>query len=120
MRLGTETGSVINHVMARGSEVQPVVGMGATVLGWTDRHAGTIVEVSAKGFTVQRDHARRTDRNGMSEAQEYAYSPNPRGSLYVFKRVTSGRAKGQWREGGKSSGSGVVLDHRESYHDFSF
>ena len=44
MNLGTETGSVMNHLMSRmvRGEPAPRVGMGATLLSWTDRHAATV------------------------------------------------------------------------------
>jgi hypothetical protein len=43
MHLGTQTGSLTNHLYSRiklPSEVK--VGDGATLLGWTDRYAGTV------------------------------------------------------------------------------
>lgn len=47
MRLGSQTGSVVNHLHARGTIGQPapVAGMGATILHWTDRSAATIFRV---------------------------------------------------------------------------
>lgn len=74
MRLGTQTGSVTNHILSRATigQPEPTVGMGATLLGWTDRHACTIVEVSMERdrivVTVQEDNAKRTDSNGMRRA----------------------------------------------------
>jgi hypothetical protein len=95
--------------------------MGATVLGWTDRYAGTIVDVGLDGsFTVQEDKAIRTDKNGMSESQEYEYERNLNGRRFLFRAVRRGKAKGQLREGGKANGSGVLIGDRRKYHDFSF
>ncbi len=44
MKLGTQTGSVINHLHSRAviGQPEPVVGMGATMLLWSDRRACTI------------------------------------------------------------------------------
>jgi len=100
----------------------PEVGMGATILAYTDRYAGTVVSVNPKNgaFVVREDHAQRVDQNGMSESQTYAYSPNPDGTEYVFKRVSHGRLKGQYRENGRSRGNGVRLGVRRKYNDFSF
>jgi primosomal protein N' len=47
MKLGAQTASLTNHLQSRATigQPEPTVGMGATLLGWTDRYAGTIVEV---------------------------------------------------------------------------
>lgn len=60
MRLGTETGSLINHIMSNTVTVEEIkVGTPATFLSWTDRHPGTVIDVTKKGkFTylkVRRD-----------------------------------------------------------------
>jgi hypothetical protein len=126
VKLGTETGSVMNHLMSGPSSTVPVVGMGATVNGWSDRYAGTITTVAPGRtmFTVQQDHAKRTDSNGMSDCQSYEYSPNPEGRRWTFKK----NKKGQWREVGLNEngrwvfvgGCGCTLGVRKAYHDFSF
>ena len=66
-----ETGSLVNHLMGRTAAPTPTIGMGATILGYTDRHAATIVDVSKTGKVVwiRQDKATRIDSNGMSEAQ---------------------------------------------------
>lgn len=129
MKLGTQTASLCNHIMSREviGQPAPVVGMGATVLSWTDRHAATIIEVRDYGvIVVQRDDAKRVDRNGMSESQTYDYAPNPNGPTYIFKRDRGGA----WREcevnerTGRvnmlKSGYGLKIGVRDTYHDFSF
>ena len=110
MKLGTETGSLVNHMLS-GSASEPSLGMGATVLYWTDRKAGTIVRVTPHTFTDQLDRVTRTDRNGMSEDQTYDCQPDPDGATYVFRRTKRG-----WR----SSGVGVLIGQRRHYHDYSF
>ena len=52
LRLGTETGSLVNHVWSRTRPVGPedvCEGMGATFLSWTDRHAATVHAVWTEG-----------------------------------------------------------------------
>ncbi len=115
MRLGRDTGSVINHLIS-GTNGQPTpeVGMGVTVLMWTDRHAGTITRVDPKGrkFWFREDTAIRTDSYGMSDCQSYRYEPNPSApeELAVLKK------NGAWRTGRGQ----MRLGDRRAYHDFSF
>lgn len=128
------TGSLVGgSIVARWSEVpdnrgplnegdydQAAVGMGATGGCWTDRHPYTVVAVSASGktITLQRDEARRTDKNGMSESQSYLFIPNPYGDMIK----ASLRKNGQWVEVGKQLGTGYrfQLGVRSKYHDYSF
>ena len=119
MKLGTQTGSLINHLTSSARDAAPAVGMGATILGWTDRYACTIVEVSAsrKRVTVQRDNARRTDTNGMSDCQSYEYSPNVDAPREVFTLRKSGAYV---RQGDSMSGNRLKIGARNHYHDFSF
>ena len=128
MKLGTETNSLTNHLYARAvnGQPEPQVGMGATILAWTDRYAGTITEVRPNGvITVQDDQAIRVDQNGMSECHEYRYEPNPRGPIRHFRR----RRNGVWSEvefnpetnrWKFSDGLGLRIGDRHHYHDYSF
>lgn len=129
-KLGTQTASVINHLMSRSTKGQPdpVVGMGATILNWTDREAGTITKVFKIGddvaIEVQEDKATRTDSNGMSEMQTYAYEANPNGarSMWRFRKgawkpVRFNEETKRWRQ---IDGSGLQIGVRRKYHDFSF
>ena len=118
MKFGSETGSMINHLMSNSAQPEPKVGDGATVLSWSDRHAATVIEVTPNRITVQLDKAFRLDKNGMSECQAYEYYPNPDGEIIEFFK----NKHGAWRErfkGGKS-GYGLLLGHRQAYHDYSF
>jgi hypothetical protein len=114
------TGSMINLLMGNHQSALPEMGTGATVLGWTDRHAATVIAVSKNGMqiTVQQDTATRTDDNGMSESQSYSYEPNPNG----FKSRYSLRSNGQWVRVGSSTKNGarLCLGIRREYHDYSF
>ena len=112
MRLGTETGSLVNHIYAGIENPEPAVGMGATILMWTDRRAATIVKVTPCQVHIQEDKATRADSNGMSESQNYDYTPDPQAPVVILRKV-----KGGWREKG---GSRLSIGHRRAYHDYSF
>lgn len=125
MKLGTQTGSLINHIYSRHANPEPAVGMGATICMWSDRHAVTIVEV-AKGYIVtQTDNVKRIDNNGMSESQSYEYTPNPEGSLQYWKLDKKGKYRVAYKnENGRlvfaSHSSHLGIGYREEYYDFSF
>lgn len=133
MNLTTETNSVVNHLMSRSTigAPAPAVGLAATLLGWTDRYAATVCEVTKTNsgktiVSVRRDTytpVAGTDRR--SENQEYTYETNNIGALsqFVLNR------KGQWQEVIFNSetnrwnfcGSlGLMLGKRETYYDPSF
>ncbi len=115
MKAGTETGSLMNHLASRQAPVTPEVGMGVTFLGWTDRHAGTIVKIlSPTRIQVQQDLATRTDSNGMSEAQTYEFAPNPSAPVQTFSLRKDGGYK---KVGGTSQ---LLIGKRSEYYDYSF
>lgn len=109
-------GSLNNFMAANAVKGQPtpVVGMGVTLLSWTDRYPGTIVEVSKSGksITIQEDFADRIDSNGMSECQDYTYRPNPDAPKVVYRL----NKRGQWAHKGQK----LRIGERERYYDFSF
>jgi hypothetical protein len=113
-------GSLINAYSGTKVGLVPEVGMGATELFWTDRHAATVIEVSASGksIKVQSDKAIRTDNQGMSDAQSYRYEPNPNGAISVYTL----RKNGQWVLKGDPlrGGQRLGLGYRRHYHDYSF
>ena len=99
------------------------VGMGATVMGYTDRRAATVIAVSPSGHkvTVRLDKATRTDTNGMSEDQTYDYAPDPEGEVKVFYRDRNYRIAGEKHGyGNRAKGGRLMLGCRRSYHDYSF
>lgn len=112
------TGSLINNIMSNTRNHEPTVGMGATELCWTDRHAYTVTQVSSpKRIEVQQDTATRTDSDGMTDAQSYSYAPNPEGR----KRVLTLRKNGSWHEVGTTmSDTPFSVGTRREYHDYSF
>ena len=123
MRLGTQTGSLINSVLANAGPA-PEVGMAATLLSWTDRHPATVIEVTPTYIVVQEDKATRTDRNAISECQQYEYERDEGGNTYTFKRGKNGWSEARWNAEtdrlNKIDGYGLTLGRRERYYDFSF
>ena len=124
-------GSLINRLQERmvvGAPA-PFVGMGVTMTSYSDRHAGTIIEVKKVGkgvlITVQADDSKRIDNNGISESQEYQFTPNPQGAIYYYKQkepntrwthVYKNPETGRY----KQSTGGLYLGERDEYYDFSF
>ena len=121
-RAGSDTGSLFNYLMTGPTTKVPQVGMGATILSWTDRHAATIVEVDLEKklprIGIKQDIATRSDKNGMSDSQDYDYTPNPNATTvyYTFRK------DGTWvKEGDKTKGgSRIAIGYRNEYYDFSF
>lgn len=114
----TQYGSLVNLLKDRTRSEVPVVGMGCTILGWSDRYPGTVVKVGASGKTIwiQRDEARRTDKNGpYTENQSYIFIRQPEALL----ERASLRGDGRWRMSGRD-GSTVILGRRSAYRDPTF
>ena len=113
------THSMVNNIYANSKYPAPTVGMGATMLMATDRHAGTIIRiVTPKKIIVQRDTSTRTDNNGMSESQTYDYTPDTNGEQYT---VTL-RKNGRWVIQGQQAhnGTAFAIGHRSSYFDYCY
>jgi hypothetical protein len=115
---------MLNRIMAASTigAPEPEVGMGATELCFSDRHAYTIVEVvrfktgkragQVKAVRAQRDKATRTDSHGMSDAQSWTFEPDPEGSVREFRLTSRGRFEG---------GAGTLaIGYRSEYYDYSF
>lgn len=112
MRLGTQTNNLMSHVMTSSQQPAAKVGDGCTICLWTDRHAGTVVKVTKTQIHVQRDIAERIDNNGMSDQQNYAYTPNPEASVEIFRKTKQGYRN--------ASGNYLAIGYRKEYHDYSF
>ena len=118
MKLGTETGSLMNHLRSN-NPTPPVVGKGATELMWTDREAYFVNWVSEDGKTCHIEYASatRTDDNGMSEVQHYKYEPS--GHIIELRYLW-----GAWRYKverlNKWHKMNIVFGYMNKYHDFSF
>jgi len=72
-RIGA-AGGFFNQLMSHNSTI-PVVGEGATLLFYSDRHAYEVIEVDEKKkmVVIQRYAPKRTDNLGMSDSQDYEY-----------------------------------------------
>lgn len=130
MKIGTQTGSLINHLQSRMTKGQPepMVGMGATVLCYTDRKPATIIEVFLIGrdvaVKIQIDGYKRLDNNGLSEVQEYEFFRDTEAPVYYYKFHN-----GAWRQCAKNrrtnrwnsvDGNGLRIGTRDKYHDPHF
>ena len=131
MKLGTQTGSIVNHLYSRMTIGQPIpeVGMGATILSWTDRHAATIIKVYQVGkyvmIDVQEDTSKVIKGSGHDGSAEYEYSRDENGSVYHFRqehdgwwqRVWLNPDTGRWN---KFKSTGLRIGDRDTYRDPSF
>lgn len=113
MKLGTETANLNNWLMS-GTKGQPLpeVGMGATILMRTDRKAATIVKVTRTQVHVQEDKAIRTDKNGMSDSQEYRYERQPESEVLVYRLRKNGSYKGPYGQ--------LRIGDRDAFYDYTF
>ena len=120
MRLGTATGSLVNHMISKYRQPEPEVGMGCTNLMWTDRRAFTVICIrrdKRTTVTIQQDNATRIDTNDtMSDAQVYTYEPDVDGHT-----VELTFRNGAWREVGQGPRSTpFIMGYRSEYRDWSF
>jgi hypothetical protein len=97
-------------------KIVPAIGMGATIMSWSDRSPYTIINITTSGktITLQADKYRRIDDNGMSELQRYIYQPNPNGNIV---KATL-RKDNQFRV--SKSNAFVSIGRRNRYYDYSF
>ena len=130
MKLGINTGSLINHLYSKNMTV-PEVGKGATLLRWTDREAYEVLEVSPdlKKVIIQRYKTKRIDNNGMGDVQEYEYCElegckievvwkwNSWREKYVFQYYNENKELVYKIEYPKIN---IIWGKREHYHDYSF
>jgi hypothetical protein len=144
MKLGTQTVSLVNHLMARGTigQPEPVVGMGVTLLMWSDRNAGTIQAVSKdnKGrviLEITQDDSKVIAGSAHDGSAEYEYTERPDGYRYIFQQQDNGAWQEMthkvkdYAENGDAilskrlskvsgGGKGLRIGERESYRDPSF
>ena len=120
--MSNPTGSMINNLYANTKYPKPEVGMGATKLSWTDRHPFTVIKILGdKKIVVVEDRAMRTDKNGMSECQNYNFETPKQGDADYSESILTLRPNGRWVEQDESQkGTPYAIGHRDKYHDFSF
>lgn len=129
MKLGSETGSLVNHLMSTSSYGEPTVGTPATLLSWSDRAAATVTDVFTKNgrtfVEVKYDISTVVRGSTADGSAEYCYERDPSGSVRYFRREKTGewicvrknRDTGRWVMSGRA---GVLFGHRETYYDPSF
>lgn len=94
----------------------PSIGMGATIRIGSDSYPATIIQVTRNGkrIVLQEDDATRTDKNGLSELQEYTYQSNPNGTTHIATLRKDGRYRLQGEQ------IPVSIGIRRKYYDPSF
>jgi hypothetical protein len=123
LKLGTQTGSLVNHVLSSYNGVAPIEGEAATVLMWSDRAPATVTHWDAQKQIVSLREDKSICTN--FEQQTYTYERNDLGATYNFRREKNGswvqvffnRTTGRWL---KSKGPGLIIGRREKYCDPSF
>jgi hypothetical protein len=118
-------GSLINHLMQTAKTPEIVAGVtGATLLGYSDRAAYTVIEVvDAKTLVVRGDKATRIDTNGMSDAQNYSFERDPNGEVVILRLTSKGWVSAYKNENGRwitKNGSRFTIGVRSQYFDYSF
>ena len=116
LKLGVQTGSFVNWMMSQG-QTPPVVGKGATVLLWTDRHAYFVDHVSKDGkeVVIERAGYKRVDNLRMSDCQDYEYfrEENPYQITLRFKYS-------KWRNKKTGDVMNIGFGVMKEYYDYSF
>lgn len=99
-------------------QIIPVIGMGATICLWSDRHAATIVDVpNSKTVVIQQDKSTILKGSEHDGSAEYGYAPNP----YAPKETFTLRKTGRWVLKGESlTGQKLAIGHRVEYRDPCF
>lgn len=131
MKLGSQTGSLINHMIAGAGTLSEIkAGTPATLLSWSDRSPGTVFRVfkvaSSTIVEVREDIYTRIDKNGMSESQEYEYKIDVNGSKSFWKidkngnvcRMYINKETGRWNK--TKTGCSIAFGRRERFYDFTF
>lgn len=118
VNLITGTGRAVDK--ATGKPVEPETGMAATEIMFSDRHAGTIVEVlrfksgerkgQIRAVVWQRDNATCTDYT----AQTYTYERDENAPRVVFTLRPDGTYR---RQGGKLAA--LALGRRDEHYDIT-
>ena len=110
-------GNLMNRIM-EDTAGKPEVGMGATEIMWSDRHAGTISRIiSPKSIAWKQDRA-TGHGDGRTEPRTYTYERDDDCPETIFTQ----RKNGRWVRKGESldTGSGLLIGIRNEYYDPSF
>lgn len=135
MHIGTQTNSLVNHVYARATvgQPKPAVGMGATLLDWTDRRPATITSVVEIGgskvwrweILVTEDACEVVKGSAHDGSAEYTFTASPERQSQMFR---FNKKVGKWVSGYMSQTTGrfcvglggIRIGSREKYVDPTF
>lgn len=95
------------------------IGDGATIQGWSDRSAGTVIAATKTTVTIQMDTATPAEGYEYYGNQVHDFAANPQGLVRVF----SVRKNGQLVVKGSPLGRGCTtafIGSRNQYRDPSF
>ena len=133
MNIGTQTNSLVNHMYSRMTvgAPAPTVGMAATTLSWTDRHAATVTKVTELDgkwkwqIEVADDQALVIAGSTHDGSATFAFAPSTSNyaDLYRMDRKTGAWVRGYFsEETGKfrKLPGGLILGRRDHYVDPSF
>lgn len=115
--MSQQYGSLINYVWTGYKQPEPEVGVGATLLLWTDRHAYTITKIySERKIGVKRDKAISIGPSRYSsESQKYYYEYDNTSPEEIFTK----RKNGAWKKM-NTNHSVLIIGYRDEYYDPSF
>lgn len=115
-----EIGSSINYILGNSNFIKPEVGMPVTILYWSDRKPGTIINVSKSGkrVDVQFDDYMIIKGSEHDGSAEYEFMQNSENEIVSF----SLRKNGSWTKKNNATRSGLrlCLGRRERYYDPNF
>lgn len=134
MNIGTQTNSLVNNLYSRMTigAPAPEVGMGATTLSWTDRHAATVTKVFeltskvwAYEIYVVDDVITVESGSTHDGSAVFASVPSTDGcaDIYRMDRKTGSWVRGYINQATgkfKKSTGGLILGKRDHYVDPSF
>jgi hypothetical protein len=101
------------------------IGDGVTLNYYSDERPATVVDIDSKGkwIRVQMDIAKRIDKNGMSDCQEYEYFRDEKGYIKTFYK-TRIKEYTVFTDTGRSTynsyGIYLSLKVRRKYFDYTF
>lgn len=97
--------------------IKPVVGMGATIMMYSDRVAATIIYVSpsARKIIIQKDKAKALHEGRCDSGQRWQLDRDPAGEKIEVRLNKDGK----WRESGYYR-TPVVVGKRIHYYDYGF
>ncbi len=107
-------GLLQNRLMEKAKQLTPEVGMGATIILYSDRSACTIIEVAPRRIVLQRD---KTEEVGEQYSNIWKTTPDPKGAKDVFTL----RKNGRWvKEKQSMHGTSALIGHRDHHFDYEF